>query len=257
MPLIKILVWKDRLNAHKKVTISRFIVSCRDNGYYKVVARHLYDDDISINLEVNNLNQISSDKQAIEYGQINLKGHESKLLSDLHRSTKDNIYLRRMEIDIENAVLSFLSKKTEGKFCYNQRQLEGIQLSKHHENINLYGDTGSVDTDSELNFSDCSGDTTFDGMDLCYNEIMDLFGLRQLFDFIKNKQLYIYEKVHNCFLNNDLAIYSDCVAFRKAGKATQSDSQLIEKRKKYWYSSPLYAQLCEVGFRPKPLSNKV
>ena len=251
--LIEILVWKDRLNAHKEATVSRFIVSYGDDNFYKVIAKHSCGDHVLINLDVCRLNQIKSKSEAIEYGNTSLKGHVNEILSDVKRSTSDNIRLRRMTLDIENVILAFIEDygtgETDYKHCYDRQDIDGIALNKDHDDVDRYGDTGSVDTDSELNFSDCSGDTRAEGEAECEHEILELVGLINVLDEVEKKAdaintrgPYVCDQVYECLSNHDREIYSDVVAFRKV----KSDPALIEKRKQYWLNSKLFAKLSEI-----------
>ena len=225
MSLIKILIWKDRFNARQTITVSRFIISYNESSYYQLIARHSSGDHLLINIKVTNLHNITSTEQAIKYGKTHLKGHESKIMEDVQRSTKENIRLRRIQLDIENAILTFISQYGSGptisQHCYNKEELTSIRLPMEHDSIDRYGDTQSQDTDSNLNFSDCSGDTRAEGMATCELEILELLDIETAFDDLNKDHSDFCDQISDCLSDYNHEIYSDCVAFHKAVSSTR------------------------------------
>ena len=123
--------------------------------------------------------------------QSHLKGKNNLLLNDNHRSTNDNIKLRRIQLAVENAILTHINYCDQGrsKRCFNQYKMnEQVELPKKHDMIDRYGDYGgygdteSLETTPSLNFSDCSRETRANGQAYYGKEILELLGFKQILD---------------------------------------------------------------------------
>lgn len=247
---MRILGWKDRHNANGEITTSRLLVAY-DNHYFKVVGRQSDDSHALININVTLLKELQNDDDAKKYIETQLKGRHNCLLVDHHRSTAQNIYLYRIQLDVESAILwahSLDDPKMEIKIeseLYNPVQLSAeYGQSMPHDKITEYGDHDDIDTNSSLNFSNCSGDTRADTSADCEREIVELLGLASPYEQIKDENYQIFDKMCDCFYENAKQIYSDCVAFRKAlRKCPDQREELTQKRLKYWLHGSFHKQL--------------
>src|SRR6185369_1410348 len=123
-------------------------------------------------------------------------------------------------------VLSYISasnhSKTSGSMTFLEIPREhSIYFPIEHEVVNRYGDE-SDDTASELNGSQCSGDTRADIYCECEQEVIKLMEI----EFNDDDA----DDINDIVSDYQKEIYSDCVAFRKS----TDQSSYITQRQQYW-----------------------
>lgn len=203
---MEIICVKARHNARGETTTRRFLIYYME-CYYEVVAKkdNCNDDTGLYNIEINEMKCLTSREMAIDYGIRIMKGRN--IITDEHISSE------------HVTVLIYSLATYRGGYHEVQRQLSSNHSSQYTMIDHDFGlDLGrfdmnldDVDTASDLNCSDCSGDTRFGVIYNCDQEV------RQLADISDDND----DDVNDEFRDS---AYQDTVGFRKSLDIIQLDS---------------------------------
>ena len=255
---MKIHCYKIRKNIKGNITHSRFLVDFNHCfyyikcGFYQAKSFAPFDQYVVTPLDKILL---STPAEIDDYISQNIKGTHENSLFDQGRCTSDNIKWKRIELFLEY-ILNFDKRPEE----VTDDDLKTIQT---YHTI----DVTDIQTESEFNFTDCSGDTIADGE----SEMLSRFYTDLELDFDTSEyqseeQIWDLEKEYNTVINRDVIDYHKAV--KKIDKLTKlyaqqfpvlpiahldniifsyligyTVPQLLQLRREYWKASDFYTSL--------------
>ncbi len=251
--MIKIIGIKSRHNAKHDPTWSRYVV-CYHDIYYQIEGKSTSTDGLTldvddttqlVNINITELIKITTHEQANDYFLQNIQGQINPLIDDVMRSTHENLQKRLIEIQLESALCLFLSGQTQMINQYIPRTVEcGFEkkLLLDAERYDLTADDcQTIDTNSELNWSMCSGDTREDSLDEATQQLFQLLGFYDPPHQITNKYS---DRLWDILGNYSDDIMSDMIAYNKAIiKSPNQIDNLTQKCRNYWVDHNLYKDI--------------
>lgn len=221
---MQIYCYKIRRNVKKDILQSRFLV-CFTNqfyyiecGYYNAYGFAPFDKYIVQPIDKDILSPSCTSDKINEYIEQHIKGKHEQSLFDQGRCTRDNIMWKRIELFLEYIL------KTNDKSTPIQSAESSLRNRTNRTKANHIYDTidvTDIETESEFNFSDCSGDTIAEARSYICQKLYSALDLE--FDATESKSEF---KIWDWESKHDDAIYSDMIYYHKAIKKILQLTQL-------------------------------